>query len=90
MQTPFDPLPPATWDDLETIFEALAETPDQRRAVAHLLEITRAMSPFLSRLDLLREIICIALVLLPENDRPPSDWPWLRGELPRAPTALSN
>ncbi|HEV7351979.1 MAG TPA: hypothetical protein VGN74_02475 [Brevundimonas sp.] len=89
MPTPFDPLPPATWDDLETIFDALAETSEQRQAVAHLLEVTRAMSPYLSRLDLLREIICIALVLLPENDRPPSDWPWLRGTRPRAPALIS-
>ena len=89
MQNPFDPLPPATWDDLEMIFEALAETPEQRQAISHLLEVTRAMSPFLSRLDLLREIICIALVLLPENDRPPNDWPWLRGMSPRAPALVS-
>ena len=89
MPIPFAPPPAATWDDLETIFDALAETSEQREAVAHLLEVTRAMSPFLSRLDLLREIICIALVLLPENDRPPDDWPWLRGMSPRMPALAS-
>lgn len=85
MPNPFETIPPATWDDLEVIFESLAETPEQSDAVRHLLSVTRTMSPFLSKLDLLREIICIALVLLPENDRPPEDWPWLRGQPGRPP-----
>lgn len=71
-----DPLPTSTWDDLEAIFDSLAQTPDDREAIHHLLTATRDMAPYLSKLDLLREIICIALVLLPVSDRPP-EWPWL-------------
>lgn len=89
MPNPFEPLPSATWDDLEVIFESLAETSEQQEMVRHLLQVTRAVSPFLSKLDLLREIICIALVLLPENDRPPDDWPWLQGKPSRPPPLLS-
>lgn len=64
--------PTCTWDYLETVFEDLAQTPAEKAAVLHLVSVTREMSPFLSKLDLLREIICIGLVLLPEHDRPPS------------------
>ena len=71
-------LPLTTWGDLEAIFDKLAANQAERDAVHHLLTITREMAPYLSKLDLLREIICIALVLLPENDRPP-EWPWLHG-----------
>ena len=60
------------WDYLETVFEDLAQTPAEKSAVLHLLTVTKEMSPYLSKLDLLREIICIGLVLLPEHDRPPS------------------
>jgi hypothetical protein len=88
MPNPFEPLPPATWDDLEVIFESLADTAEQRESVRHLLEVTRSMSPHLSKLDLLREIICIALVLLPENDRPPDDWIWLKGDNAHPPPSL--
>lgn len=65
-------LPKWTWDYLETVFEDLAQTPAEKAAVLHLVAVTREMSPYLSKLDLLREIICIGLVLLPEHDRPPS------------------
>ena len=65
-------LPKWTWDYLETVFEDLAQTPAEKTAVLHLISVTREMSPYLSRLDLLREIICIGLVLLPEHDRPPN------------------
>ena len=65
------PLPNWTWDYLETVFEDLAQTPAEKTAVLHLVAVTREMSPYLSKLDLLREIICIGLVLLPEHDRPP-------------------
>ncbi len=65
-------LPKWTWDYLETVFEDLAQTPAEKAAVLHLVSVTREMSPYLSKLDLLREIICIGLVLLPEHDRPPS------------------
>ncbi len=64
-------LPKWTWDYLETVFEDLAQTPAEKAAVLHLVSVTREMSPYLSKLDLLREIICIGLVLLPEHDRPP-------------------
>ena len=64
-------LPNWTWDYLETVFEDLAQTPAEKAAVLHLVSVTREMSPYLSNLDLLREIICIGLVLLPEHDRPP-------------------
>ncbi len=60
------------WDYLETVFEDLAQTPSEKAAILHLVSVTREMSPYLSKLDLLREIICIGLVLLPEHDRPPS------------------
>jgi purine nucleoside permease len=65
-------LPNWTWDYLETVFEDLAQTPAEKAAVLHLVAVTREMSPFLSKLDLLREIICIGLVLLPDHDRPQS------------------
>ena len=64
--------PTWNWDYLETVFEDLAQTPAEKAAVLHLVSVTREMSPYLSKLDLLREIICIGLVLLPENDRPPN------------------
>ncbi len=66
------PLPDTSWEDLEAIFDSLAETQNQKESVHHLLDVTRSLSPYLSKLDLLREIICIGLVLLPEHDRPPS------------------
>lgn len=77
------PLPDTSWEDLEAIFDSLAESQIQKESVHHLLAVTRSLSPYLSKLDLLREIICIALVLLPENDRPPETWDWLtRGPAP--------
>lgn len=72
------PLPTSTWGDLEAIFDSLAQTSQEKDAVHQLLAMTREMAPYLSKLDLLREIICIALVLLPVSDRPP-EWPWLAG-----------
>lgn len=71
-------LPQTTWGDLEAIFDSLAETGQQKNSVHHLLQVTREMSPYLTRLDLLREIICIALVLLPAEAQPnPQGWRWL-------------
>lgn len=70
-------LPQSTWGELEAIFETLAETHQQKDAVQHLLKVTREMSPYLSKPDLLREIICIALVLLPAEAQPPQSWKWL-------------
>ena len=70
-------LPQTTWGDLEAIFDSLASTGQQKETVHHLLQVTREMSPYLTKLDLLREIICIALVLLPEEAQPPQPWKWL-------------
>lgn len=82
------PIPETTWGDLEAIFDSLADTQIQKDSVHHLLQATRSLSPYLSKLDLLREIICIALVLLPENDRPPDSWDWLsRTSSPQASNA---
>jgi len=75
----FDPteavpaFPAISWNDLETIYEDLAVTRVEKEAVQHLLTITRLMSPHLSPLDLMREIICIALVLTPASDPSPSE-----------------
>ena len=83
------PLPTSTWGDLEAIFDSLATSREEKDAVHHLLKITREMAPYLSKLDLLREIISIALVLLPVNDRPP-EWPWLQtADDPRSARPLS-
>lgn len=66
-------LPTITWGDLETAFDDLAITREEKEAVANLLTMTRLLSHNLSPLDLVREIICIAFVLTPESDRlPPS------------------
>ena len=62
-------LPPSTWGDLEAIFDSLAETAQQKETVHHLL---------------LREVICIALVLLPVDAQPPQPWRWL-GQGPSGP-----
>lgn len=70
-------LPQSTWGELEAIFDMLAETRQQKDTVHHLLQVTREMSPYLTKLDLLREIICIALVLLPAEAQPPQPWKWL-------------
>lgn len=64
--------PAITWSDLEAIYEDLAITKVEREAVQHLLTITRLMSPHLSPLDLMREIICIAFVLTPASDQSPN------------------
>lgn len=64
--------PAITWSDLEAIYEDLAITKVEREAVQHLLTITRLMSPHLSPLDLMREIICIAFVLTPASDQSPT------------------
>lgn len=77
-------LPPSTWGDLEAIFDSLAETAQQKETVHHLLQVTREMSPYLTKLDLLREVICIALVLLPVDAQPPQAWGWL-GQGPSGP-----
>jgi hypothetical protein len=82
-------LPTSTWGDLEAIFDSLAQTTEEKDTVHHLLTMTREMAPHLSKLDLLREIICIALVLLPVSDRPP-EWPWLlRSDDPSSGKSLS-
>ena len=70
-------LPQSTCGDLEAIFDSLASTGQQKETVHHLLQVTREMSPYLTKLDLLREIICIALVLLPAHAQPPQPWGWL-------------
>ena len=70
-------LPQTTWGDLEAIFDSLASTGQQKETVHHLLQVTREMSPYLTKLDLLREIICVALVLLPAEAQPPQSWTWL-------------
>lgn len=76
----FDPteavpaFPAISWSDLEAIYEDLAITRVEKEAVQHLLTITRLMSPHLSPLDLMREIICIALVLTPASDPSPSGY----------------
>lgn len=72
--------PNATWDALEALFESLAETPHQREAICWSITSTRDLAPFLSKQELLREILSVGLLLLPVEDRP-SDWPWLRGRL---------
>ena len=77
-------LPQSTWGDLEAIFDSLADSAQQKETVHHLLRVTREMSPYLTKLDLLREIICIALVLLPGDAQPPPAWRWL-GQGPTAP-----
>jgi len=77
-------LPQSTWGDLEAIFDSLAEDRQQKETVHHLLQVTREMSPYLTKLDLLREIICIALVLLPAHAQPPQAWGWL-GQGPPVP-----
>jgi hypothetical protein len=71
-------LPNYTWGDLETVYDDLALTLAQKDAVQFLLEETRSLSRHLSPLDLLREIICIAFVLGPENDRSPNAPRWPR------------
>lgn len=77
--------PTWNWDYLETVFEDLAQTPAEKAAVLHLVSVTREMSPYLSKLDLLREIICIALVLLPAEAQPPQSWRWLAQGPPAPP-----
>jgi hypothetical protein len=64
-------LPPITWGELEAIFEDLAATTEERETAERLLDLTRILQPYLSPLDLMREILCIALVLPSGNDRPP-------------------
>lgn len=64
-------LPPITWEELEVIFEDLAATIEEREMAQRLLGLTRILQPYLSPLDLMREILCIALVLPSGNDRPP-------------------
>jgi len=82
----FDPMetvpafPAISWSDLEAIYEDLAITKAEKEAVQHLLTVTRLMSPHLSPLDLMREIICIAFVLTPASDPPPN-----ASSLPRRP-----
>jgi len=56
---------------LEAIFEDLAATTEERETAERLLDLTRILQPYLSPLDLMREILCIALVLPSGNDRPP-------------------
>ena len=78
-------LPQSTWGDLEAIFDSLASTGQQKETVHHLLQVTREMSPYLTKLDLLREIICVALVLLPAEAQPPQSWRWLAQGPPGPP-----
>ena len=78
-------LPQSTWGDLEAIFDSLAEDRQQKETVHHLLQVTREMSPYLTKLDLLREIICVALVLLPAEAQPPPSWRWLAQGPPGPP-----
>lgn len=64
---------PMTWGELEAVYDDLAITRQEKDSVQFLLTMTRLLSPHLSPLDLIREIICIAFVLNPANDRPPMD-----------------
>lgn len=73
-----------TWGELETVYDDLAITRQEKDSVQFLLTMTRLLSPHLSPLDLIREVICIAFVLSPANDRPPMDRlsvavPWRSG-----------
>ncbi len=65
------PIPTVTWGDLEAAYDDLSITREEKETVQHLLTMTRLLSPHLSPLDLIREIICIAFVLTPASDRPP-------------------
>lgn len=69
----------------ERLDELRRQAGQQKETVHHLLQVTRELSPYLTRLDLLREIICIALVLLPAEAQPPQSWRWLAQGPPAPP-----
>lgn len=65
-----DPLPTITWGQLERQIEDLAVTPAKREMVAVLMSATRKQARFKPSEMVMREILCIAGVLMDEDFDP--------------------
>jgi len=64
------PAPLFTWEALERQLIALAVTPTQRALVPTLVSATRKQSQVLSAEQVLRELLCIASVMMDETFHP--------------------
>ncbi len=64
-----------TWDMLERQLSDLAVTARQRALVQTLVSGTRKQAPFKPSEQVLREVLCIASVLMDETFHPESDQP---------------
>lgn len=58
-----DCLPPMTWQDLETVLDQLARTPERKVWAEHLFARLQRTSDLLSPMDLLQQIILTASVI---------------------------
>lgn len=67
-----DPLPTISWSQLERQIEDLAVTPAKREMVAALMSATRKQARFKPSEMVMREILCIAAVLMDEDFDPQS------------------
>jgi hypothetical protein len=65
-----DPLPMVSWGQLERQIEDLAVTPAKREMVAALISATRKQARFKPAEMVMREILCIAGVLMDESFDP--------------------
>ncbi len=60
-----------TWEQLEAVLLSLADRESKRVIVTHLIEATRKQASFLPVEETIREILCIAFVLMDEDFQPP-------------------
>lgn len=66
-----DLVPGLTWTQLQTLLMSMADTPEKKAMVPHLVEGTRKQAPFLTPEGNLKEIIYIGAVMLDVRFKPP-------------------
>jgi hypothetical protein len=65
-----DPIPTVTWSGVEAILMGMANTPDKRLMVGHLVEGTRKQASFLTPEGVMTELFYLATALLDQDFNP--------------------
>lgn len=65
-----DLIPAVSWAGVEAILMGMANTPDKRLMVRHLVEGTRKQAPFLTPEGVMTELFYLATALLDQDFNP--------------------
>ncbi|WP_225897134.1 hypothetical protein [Brevundimonas goettingensis] len=65
-----DLVPAVSWNGVEAILMGMANTPDKRLMVGHLVEGTRKQAPFLTPEGVMAELFYLATALLDQDFNP--------------------